>query len=180
MRTKIMSSLLAFVLAAPLAAQETAATDFPTSDEARDQANGVVARYEGWEIRCPEGAEVCRLVSRGLDADGNEVVNIAMQALPAGGAAEMGVTVVTPLLTLLPRGVTVRLDENAPAGFPFSWCDIQGCYARYGLTSDEVQGLRDGSAIKVSIFAVTNQGEPIEASISLAGFTAAAADLAAR
>ena len=71
MRTKIMSSLLAFVLAAPLAAQETAATDFPTTDQARDQANGVVARYEGWEIRCPEGAEVCRLVSRGLDADGN-------------------------------------------------------------------------------------------------------------
>jgi len=180
MRTKILTALLALALTAPLAAQEATSTEFLTADQQRDQANGVVARYEGWEVRCPEGAEGCRLVSRGLDAEGNEVVNIAMQGLPEGSAASMGVTIVTPLLTLLPRGVTVRVDGEAPAGFPFSWCDIQGCYARYGLTADEVQALRTGTAIKVSIFAVTNQGDAIEATISLAGFTAAEADLAAR
>lgn len=180
MRTKIISVLLAATLAMPLVAQDTATSQFPTGDEVRDQQNAVVARYDGWELRCPDDADGCRLVARGLDAGGNEVVNIAMQALPEGNSAAMGVTIVTPLLTLLPRGVTVRIDDKAPSGFPFSWCDVQGCYARYGLTADEVQGLRDGTGIKVAIFAVTNQSDPIEATISLAGFTAAAADLAAR
>lgn len=174
MRIKFLSALLAISLASPLAAQDPNA--FPTSDEVQ----GIAARYEGWEVRCPEGADACRLIARGIDAEGNEVVNIALQALPEGSNAALGVTIITPLLTLLPGGVTVRVDDKAPAGFPFSWCDAQGCYARYGLTADEVQGLRDGSAIKVSIFAVTNTTDAIDSSISLAGFTAAEADLAAR
>lgn len=156
------------------------ATDFQTTQEIQDAQNGVVARYEGWEIRCQGEPAECRLFSKGIDADGNEVVNLAMQALPEGAAAELGVTIVTPLLTLLPRGATVRVDDRAPAGYPFSWCDPLGCYARYGLTAEEVAQLRAGGAIKVTIMAVTNQQSPIEANISLAGFTAAVEDLQGR
>ncbi len=153
---------------------------FPTSQELADQANGVVTRYEGWEIRCAEDGTNCRMFQVAQDDEGNNVVSVTMQALPEGSSAQLGVVMVSPLLTLLPRGISVVVDDTVPAAYPFSWCDQQGCYARFGLTAAQVDGFKAGGVANIDIFAITQPDAPVRAVLPLAGFTDAFADLAAR
>lgn len=154
-------------------------SEFPTLQELADKENGVVAHYGDWQIQCQDGA-ACRMVQLALDADGNSVVSISMQALPEGGSAQLGVVMISPLLTLLPRGISVAVDAGVPAAYPFSWCDRQGCYARFGLTSTQVDAFKSGTNATISIFAVTDTENPVEATLSLSGFTDAVTDLSAR
>jgi len=87
---------------------------------------------------------------------------------------------VSPLLTLLPRGISVAVGDGVPAAYPFSWCDNQGCYARFGLTAAQVDAFKAGSAANINIFAVTDAENPVQATLSLNGFTDAIADLSER
>ena len=155
-------------------------TQFPTDKQLADQANGTVAHFGDWEIRCAEDGSNCRMVELALDDGGNSVVSISMQVLPEGGAAQLGVVMVSPLLTLLPRGISVAVDAGVPAAYPFSWCDRQGCYARFGLTAAQVDAFKGGTSAKINIFAVTDPKNPVQASLSLTGFTDAMTDLSGR
>jgi len=155
-------------------------SEFPTLQELADKENGTVARHGDWEIRCGEDGTNCRMVQLALDAEDNSVVSVTMQALPEGSSAQLGVVMVSPLLTLLPRGISVSVDTGVPAAYPFSWCDRQGCYARFGLTAAQVDSFKNGGAASIKIFAITNADTPVEASLSLAGFTDALTDLAGR
>ncbi len=175
------------ILATALAAASlfgTAATaqdsEFPTMQELADQANGTLARHGDWEIRCDAEATNCRMVQLASDAEGNGVVSITMQTLPEGGSAQLGVVMVSPLLTLLPRGISIAVDNGVPAAYPFSWCDRQGCYARFGLTAAQVDSFKAGTAASINIFAITDPENPVQASVSLSGFTDAVADLSGR
>jgi len=163
--------------AAQQAAQEPA---FPTSQELSDKANGVVARFAGWEVRCADTGANCRIFQVAQDDKGNNVVSVTMQALPEGASAKLGVVMVSPLLTLLPRGLSVSVDDGVPAAYPFSWCDPQGCYSRFGLTPAQVEAFEAGTAANIDIFAVTSPDAAVRAVLPLDGFTEAVADLLAR
>lgn len=155
-------------------------SEFPTLQELADKENGVVARYGDWQIQCVEGAASCRMAQLAVDSEGNSVVSVSMQVLPEGGSAQLGVVMISPLLTLLPRGISVAVDDGVPAAYPFSWCDRQGCYARFGLTSTQVDAFKSGTNAAIHIFAVTDAENAVEATLSLSGFTDAVADLSAR
>lgn len=178
-----MRSILATVftattlLSTPALAQDS---EFPTMQELADQANGTVARHGDWEIRCSEDGANCRMVQLALDGEDNSVVSVTMQALPEGGSAQLGVVMVSPLLTLLPRGISLAVDDGVPAAYPFSWCDGQGCYARFGLTAAQVEAFKVGTAANINIFAITDAENPVQAGLSLSGFTDAVADLSER
>lgn len=184
MRLKIVSilSILAALAAAPVLAQDatTADENFPTSEALSDEANGVVARHGDWQIRCAADGANCRMFQAGFDEEGNEIANISLQPLPEGSAAQLGASVVTPLLTLLPRGVTMGVDDGVPAAYPYSWCDRAGCYARFGMTTSQVDAMKAGNSAYLSLFAITDQNKEIRATVSLVGFTDAFDDLMAR
>ncbi|MCF6305939.1 MAG: invasion associated locus B family protein [Rhodobacteraceae bacterium] len=184
MRLKIISTLtfLAALAVAPVLAQDatTADENFPTSQALQDEANGVVARHGDWQVRCAPEGNNCRMFQAGFDEEGNEIANISLQPLPEGSAAQLGVSVVTPLLTLLPRGVTMGVDDGVPAAYPYSWCDRAGCYARFGMTSGQVDAMKAGNSAYLSLFAITDQNKEIRAAISLTGFTDAFDDVMAR
>ena len=178
----MMRPILATVLTATsLLATAALAQDseFPTLQELADKENGVVAHYGDWQIQCAEGT-ACRMAQLALDADDNSVVSVSMQALPEGSSAQLGVMMISPLLTLLPRGISVAVDGGVPAAYPFSWCDRQGCYARFGLTETQVDAFKNGTKATINIFAITDSENAVEATLSLAGFTDAVADLSAR
>lgn len=178
-----MRRILATVIAATslMATVATAQdSDFPTSQELEDKANGVVARHGDWQVRCSEDGGTCRLFQVAQDDEGNNVVSVTMQALPEGSAAQIGVVMVSPLLTLLPRGISVSVDDGVPAAYPFSWCDAKGCYARFGLTATQVDAFKAGTGANIDIFAVTNAEAAVRARLSLSGFTSAVSDLSAR
>jgi len=184
MRLKITTILtfLAALATAPVLAQdaETADQNFPTAEAIADDANGVVARHGDWQIRCAPEGNNCRMFQAGFDEEGNEIANISLQPLPEGSAALLGASVVTPLLTLLPRGVTMGIDDGVPAAYPFSWCDRAGCYARFGMTTGQVDAMKAGTSAYLSLFAIVDQSKEIRASVSLVGFTDAFDDLVAR
>lgn len=175
-------SVVAMLATTPVIAQDATSADqaFPTSEAIADDANGVVARHNEWEVRCDAETEACLLFQAGFDDEGNEIANISLQTLPEGSAAVLGVTVVTPLLSLLPRGVTMGIDDGVPAAYPYSWCDKAGCYARFGMTQGQVDAMKAGNSAYISLFAIVNQSKEIRANVSLAGFTAAFEDLASR
>jgi len=178
MRRLIATFLAATSLLGSIALAQDA--EFPTEQQIQDEANGVVARYGDWQIACDENQSNCRMVQLALDAEGNSVVNVTMQSLPEGSSAQMGVVMVSPLLTLLPRGISVSVGDGVPAAYPFRWCDARGCYARFGLTAAQVDAFKAGDAATISIFAVTDEQNPVQATLSLTGFTDSIADLAAR
>lgn len=146
-------------------------SEFPTSQELEDKANGVVERFGDWQLRCGEDGTGCRIFQVAQDAGGNRVVSVSMQALPEGSSAQLGVVMISPLLTMLPRGISVAVDDGVPAAYPFSWCDRQGCYARFGLTPTQVEAFKSGGAASINIFAVTDAENAVRANLSLSGFT---------
>ncbi|MBL4807239.1 MAG: invasion associated locus B family protein [Rhodobacteraceae bacterium] len=182
MRIKFASSLalLAALTATPILAQDDAVSanaEFPTLQALADEANGVVSRHGDWEIRCQDDS--CRMFLAAFDDEGNEVANISMQTLPEGAAAKLGVVVITPLLSLLPRGVTMGIDDGVPASYPYSWCDRAGCYARFGMTDAQIDAMKSGNSAYLSIYTIVEQDSEIRANISLTGFTAAFEELTA-
>ena len=53
--------------------------------------------------------------------------------LPQGEEAEAGVTIITPLETLLTEQIVMRVDEAQPERYPFTFCAAVGCVARIGF-----------------------------------------------
>lgn len=177
-----LALITSFGAGAVLAQEDASEADqvFPTSDALADEQNGVVEHHGDWEIRCTDGESNCRMFQSAFDTEGNEVANISMQALPEGSAAQLGVVVITPLLTLLPRGMTMGVDDGVPASYPYSWCDRAGCYSRFGLTAVQVDAMKGGDEAYLEIYAITSGDAAVRATISLTGFTAAFDALSAR
>lgn len=155
--------------------------EFPVGGEKIvPQPGQIYVREEhgSWEIRCVKGEEgattpeLCRLYQLLLDEEGASVAEINLQRLPEGGEAAAGVDFVSPLGTLLTQQVTLRIDAGKSRRYPFSWCDQYGCYARFGLSAEDVDSLRRGNTANATIVAVAAKDDPLKLTISLAGFTA--------
>jgi len=128
-----------------------------------------------WAVQCvrtEEGTDPCQLYQLLRDKDGNAVSEISIFALPDGGQAVAGATIITPLETLLTQQVTLTVDSGASKRYPFSWCSQIGCFSRIGLTAQDLNAFRKGSEVKVNIVPVAAPDQKVELSISLSGFTA--------
>ncbi|MEM6618808.1 MAG: invasion associated locus B family protein [Pseudomonadota bacterium] len=140
------------------------------------------AEHGNWEVRCiraPEGqAETCRLYYLLVDNEGASVAEFNLSALPNGGRAAAGVDVATPLGSLLTKDVTMQIDSGKANRYRYTWCDQLACYARFGLTQAESDGMKRGANAKVTVWSVAAPEEAIELQLSLTGFTAAWNDVA--
>jgi invasion protein IalB len=131
--------------------------------------------FTDWSLRCVRtetGNDPCQLYQLLQDQQGNSVAEISLFPLPAGGQAEAGVTVITPLETLLTEQLLLRIDEGQPKRYPFTFCSAVGCVARIGLMPDEVEGFRRGSKAQVRIVPAAAPDQEVVLDISLSGFTA--------
>jgi invasion protein IalB len=135
----------------------------------------VGAEFTDWVLRCvrtESGNDPCQLYQLLADQDGNSVAEISVFPLPEGQQAEAGVTIITPLETLLTEQVTLRVDEGQAKRYPFTFCAAVGCVARIGLLPDEVDGFRRGSRAQVRIVPAAAPDQEVILNASLAGFTA--------
>ncbi|WP_238366581.1 invasion associated locus B family protein [Mesobacterium pallidum] len=183
-------------LAAPLAAQETdaapeaAPTEEATPDEGLSMGEEVPAE-EGpqpgqtyvvgtsgdWQVQCTkmpegEGTDPCQLYQLLMDQDGNPVSEFVVFKMPEGGRAAAGATVITPLETLLTGQLTIKVDDGAAKRYPFSFCTPIGCYARLGMTNEDVAAFKRGNMATVTLVPVTAPDTKVNLSLSLTGFTA--------
>lgn len=150
------------------------ATSFPVAADVQDGAIYVREKHGDWEVRCVKGKETgCNVYQLLKGTEGNSIAEFNMEALPKGGQAAGGVTLITPLGTLLPAQATLRVDANPAKRYPYSWCEQAGCISRFGLTDAEIAGMKKGANAKIAIVSVVDPEKPIDLNLSLTGFTAA-------
>ena len=144
----------------------------------------VAETHGDWEIRCiraEEGQpEPCQLYQLMRDANGGAVAEFNIFDIPDEGQLVAGATIVTPLETLLTPGIRLRVDEGNWSEYPFAFCQTIGCFARLGLTEEDLTALRRGSRATVALVPLPAPDQLVQIAASLSGFTAGFAALEAR
>lgn len=194
MRKIALCAVLALSTAWSAVAQETnaetgAETDGETSiikEPGSDLAIGEPAEEVGrpyiketiqdWALRCLKtetGEERCQMYQLLNDEEDVPVIEFTLFRLPEGGRAEAGATVVVPLETALQQQLTITVDSGQARRYPFAFCNPVGCYARIGLTSDDVAAFKRGAVAKLTIAPFVAPNDKIVMNMSLKGFTGA-------
>lgn len=173
------------------AEDETAAPQTETASDVESQlslgedANGVPVVGQpftkeiigDWEMRCikaEEGAkDSCQMYQLLVDGEGTPVAEFSLFRLPDGGKAKAGATVVVPLETSLPQQLKITVDGDGARRYPYAFCNQVGCYARIGLTPEDVARFKRGNAALITIVPALAQDQKVELSLSLTGFTSA-------
>lgn len=128
-----------------------------------------------WQIRCQktaDGKDPCELYQLMRDAQDNPVAEVSL--VPLSGKAAAGATLVAPLETDLLPGLGFRVDAGEQKAYPFSFCTQIGCFSRVAMSQAEVDVLRKGNKVTVSLlpFGAPADGK-VDLSLSLKGFSAA-------
>lgn len=155
-------------------APESAAAPGAAGNPAQQEVMEIVKEtFDDWQVRCaPDGSD-CFLYQLALDQESNPVAEVSLVKLPASSEAVAGVTVVSPLGTLLTTGVMLQIDSGEQRQYPFAWCSQVGCFARFGLAQASIDAMKRGRAVSLALVSVNQPEAPVSLSVSLRGFTAA-------
>ncbi len=179
-KTLIALALWAAALATPALAQQAPATG--DSPAALGQSAGAVAigqpytreTHGDWDMRCirtETGKDPCQLYQLMKDDQGNSVAEISLFPFPPGQPAAAGATIATPLETLLTEQVSIRVDDGKTLAYPFTYCTTQGCFARIGLTEEDITAYKQGKVARVRIVPLAAPDSEVILEMSLKGFT---------
>ena len=179
------AALLAAIL--PLAAM---AQDTATDDNAETTAPGGLAigqpesgaeqtyvkdTFGDWQFRCirtDNAEDPCQLYQLLRDSNDHPVAEISIFTVSGNEQIIGGATVVTPLETLLTTNLRMAVDGGEASVYPFSFCRRNGCFARLGLTPDDITRFRKGAGAVVTIVPAAAPEQRVELKASLSGFTA--------
>jgi invasion protein IalB len=133
----------------------------------------VRATYSDWDVRCARGTDNCFMYQLASDEQNNPVAEFSIIRIENETEAKAGVTVLTPLGTLLTNGLVIQIDDGEARRFPFSWCDQAGCFGRLALNQQSINAMKAGALGKITVFSIVAPDQPITLELSLAGFTVA-------
>jgi invasion protein IalB len=163
------------VTAAPAADQPVTGTELNMGQNVANVAEPYVKSTHGdWQLRCirtQDGSDPCEIYQLLKDAKGNSVAEITMVALPDGGQAVAGATVIVPLETLLPQELRLAIDGGTPKSYPYSFCATVGCFSRIGFTGEEIEKMKKGNKATISVVPIAAPDKIVSVDISLKGFT---------
>lgn len=128
-----------------------------------------------WTMRCiraEEGEDPCQMFQLMSDDQQVPIAEFSLFRLPESGEAKAGATVIVPLETSLAQQLTIQVDANPAKRYPFSFCNSIGCYARIGLTQDDVDSFKRGAKATISIVPMVAPDQRVTVNLSLEGFTA--------
>lgn len=128
-----------------------------------------------WEIRCiktEEAEDPCQMYQLMDDGEGVPVAEFSLFRLPEGRKAKAGATVVVPLETALPQQLTITVDGGSARRYPYAFCNAVGCYARIGLTDEDIAVFKKGAKATLTIIPALAPDQKVELALSLDGFTA--------
>lgn len=132
--------------------------------------------FDDWVLQClkvSEDAEVCQMYQLLEDQNGASVAEVNIFRLKDGGQAVAGGTFTVPLETLLTQKLTISIDGREAKRYDFSFCTVQGCYARVGFAADDVARYKAGKEAVITIVPVVAPDQKVSVTMSLKGFTAA-------
>lgn len=181
---------LALSLAVPASAEESGSEAPATADQLLDMGQDVESSegpkigenysrevHGDWNIVCVESGtdeDPCSMGQIMVASDGQPLAEISLFRIEEAGAqAVAGATIVVPLETLLPEGLTISIDEGKGKRYGYDFCNQIGCYARIGLTQQDIDALKKGSTGLLTLKPAMAPEKTIEIEMSLKGFTAA-------
>lgn len=144
---------------------------------ASSQAAGVKSgqQFGDWTVNCEgKGAgEIChidqKIVSKDEKKHGLLEIGVGMMPMP-NGTKSPKLIVLAPLGILLPKGLTLQIDDTPAAQLPFVQCFPVGCRTVINLESDGLQKFKNGNTAKFTYY--LPNGKPASIPVSLKGFTA--------
>lgn len=186
-----------FFLSSPVLAQQdttapadgtaTEAADGTTTEAEAPAANAgnkevITAVHGDWQLRCRadeagEASDNCFMYQLAKDSRDMPVAEVSIVPIAGGGQAVAGFTIVTPLKSMLPKGLLVQIDNGKPQQYPFLWCAQVGCFARYGVDNGGLNRYKRGGKARMTVYSIEKPDAPIILDISLTGFTAAINEL---
>ncbi len=184
----ILLSLIAALGAGPSLAQTAEGADPATppagtgldlgqpAQDGRGPEPYVKEVFDDWTLQCLEVSadnEVCQMYQLLTDGNGANVAEVNIFRLQGGGQAVAGGTFTVPLETLLTQKLRVSIDGREAKLYDFSFCTVQGCFARVGFTAEDVNLFKAGNEAVITIVPVVAPDQTVSVSMSLAGFTAA-------
>jgi invasion protein IalB len=166
--TILAGIVLTAALTGPAMAQDTASPSLLPGG-----ASSLTETHGDWTIRCQvvtqeETSErLCVMGQRQTNAQGQQVLAIELLSSPQGLEGAL----VLPFGLAVTQGVTVTIDAAEPLTSAFSTCIPAGCIVPIQAGSDMLEAMLGGSVMTVSTQTV--EGQPLELSVSLAGFAEA-------
>lgn len=149
--------------------------NYPTDPLQEQAPTDVVYEVHGdWQVRCAaDDPKNCFLYQLGRDENNNPIAEFNLVQLRNEGKAVAGITIVTPLGTNLGAGLQWRIDSSQSRRYPYSWCAQVGCFARFGMTNEQISAMKRGAVGNLALAAIQNPDKEVKLTISLTGFTAA-------
>lgn len=184
--TKVSAIVAMSVLWQPVAAQETSEEGTASVGGALDMGQSISnepalgQRYVketvgDWSVTCTKtqlDQDPCNLAQILKDTNGGAVAEVFLFRLEEGSQAVAGATLLAPLGTLLPAGVSFSVDGAPGKRYNFNHCERDGCVARIGLTDGDVAAFKGGTQATVALRPAEAPDQLVQVPMSLKGFTA--------
>ena len=133
-------------------------------------------QFDDWALRCivqPDADDPCQMYQLLSDQTNSPIAEFTMFRLPEGGQAAAGATIIVPLETSLQDQLSIQVDSQPAKRYPFAFCNTVGCFARIGLTTEDVNAYKRGAEATLSIVPIAAPDQVVAVKMSLGGFTAA-------
>ncbi|MFK7746287.1 MAG: invasion associated locus B family protein [Roseobacter sp.] len=172
-------SSVSYAIAQSAEPSEDATSDLPLGEtvQTEPQAGDTYIKEEfgDWALRCifiPDEEDRCQMYQLLIDESNNPISEFTLFRLQEGGAAAAGATIIVPLETSLGEQLTIQVDQQPAKRYPFAFCNTIGCFARIGLTQEDVDGYKQGAKAVISIVPISAPDQTVSVELSLKGFTA--------
>lgn len=188
-RLFLLSSVASLLFAGFAAAQDTTtpseettgalSTDAPPAAAVTKETAEIGQAYRttngDWNVDCEKtvsGNDPCLMIQVLRDEADIAVMETEVTRVNSGSGSAAVMLIKTPLMTLLPEGVTLRIDGGDPARIPFFFCDSSVCLARANLRDQDVAAFKRGAKAELRIVPVAAPNQSVTVDMSLRGFTA--------
>ncbi len=133
-------------------------------------------QHGDWDLACvktEEEQDPCSLLQIVVDSQNNPLAEMSLFRLEQEGSpAVAGATVIVPLETLLPAGLTISIDGGPAKRYTYSFCNPLGCVAQIGLTQEDVDAYKRGKEAILTLRPAPAPDQVLNMKLSLSGFTA--------
>ena len=126
-----------------------------------------------WQVVCRVGGGPCAMRQIGKTKEGKQALEVSIRKVEPQqtqqGTVESVIDVRVPLGVLLREGLTIQIDKANPQKGAFGICLRDGCILREPLPNSMISAMKKGAMAKMTFVL---PGGPVEAEVSLTGFTA--------
>jgi invasion protein IalB len=129
---------------------------------------GGVQAFRDWALRCPTGVG-CTLEQR-IFVPGADTPLMLLSLQRAGAERRLMAAIRVPLNVVLPAGLAIAVDGDAPQKVPFHHCRDDGCYAIFPVPERLARRLRAGATATLTVQLL--DGNSLSLPASLLGVTA--------